>query len=151
MPDETTPLIAPPAPPPPRREVVGLIFMAFSALLFSCMSVLVKLAGKSFPSIQVVLVRSVAQFLLGVCGCLYAGVAPWGPPGLHKGWLVARGTAGATGLMLYFFVCINMNLGDGMTIFFTGPAFTAIFAYISLGEPFTVLDGFATASCLTGV
>lgn len=66
------------------------------------MSVMVKMSGHDFPFQEIVLVRSIVQFALGVGSCVYFGVAPWGPPGLNKAWLVARGTAGATGLALYF-------------------------------------------------
>ncbi|KAJ3158227.1 hypothetical protein HDU86_002936 [Geranomyces michiganensis] len=115
------------------------------------MSVLVKVSGRNFPSLEIVLVRSIVQFSLGVGGCMYVGVKPWGPTQLNKLWLVARGTAGATGLGLYFYTIVNMPLGDGMTIFFTGPAFTSILARITLGEPLTPLDIVATIACLCGV
>ncbi|KAJ3004873.1 hypothetical protein HKX48_001000 [Thoreauomyces humboldtii] len=134
-----------------KREVLGLSFMALSALLFSIMSVLVKVSGKDFPFLEIVLVRSIVQFALGTAACLYVGVKPWGPPGLSKFWLIARGSAGATGLGLFFWTILNMPLGEGMTIFFTGPAFTAIFARITLGEPLTLLDVAATIACLGGV
>ncbi|KAJ3279010.1 hypothetical protein HK104_001852 [Borealophlyctis nickersoniae] len=134
-----------------RSEVVGLSFMALSALLFSLMSVLVKVAGATFPSLQVVLIRSIIQFILGALGCRFVGVSPIGPPELKRGWLVARGAAGATGLALYFFTIIHMPLGDGMTIFFTGPAFTALLAWLTLGEALTVPDIVATMTCLVGV
>ncbi|KAJ3151074.1 hypothetical protein HDU89_002286 [Geranomyces variabilis] len=134
-----------------RRELVGLSFMALSALLFSLMSVLVKVSGHRFPFLEIVLVRSIVQFSLGVGGCVYVGVRPWGPAGFNKLWLIARGTAGATGLGLYFYTIVNMPLGDGMTIFFTGPAFTSILARITLGEPLTPLDIAATLACLCGV
>ncbi|TPX64535.1 hypothetical protein SpCBS45565_g05822 [Spizellomyces sp. 'palustris'] len=149
---ERQPLLDKPATPQEgSKELLGLSFTALSALLFSLMSVLVKLSGASFPFLQIVLVRSIIQFVLGAISCLYLGVAPWGPPTLNRAWLVARGTAGATGLGLYFFTIVNMPLGDGMTIFFTGPAFTAILARVVLGEPLTGPDIFASAACLCGV
>ncbi|KAI8924272.1 hypothetical protein BC831DRAFT_466132, partial [Entophlyctis helioformis] len=134
-----------------RKEVLGLAYMALSALGFSVMSVFVKIAGNTFPSTQVVFVRSVIQLICGVIGCLIVGVEPWGPPAVNKRLLLARGAAGAIGLGFYFFTLINMPLGDGTTIFFIGPAFTAIAAFLFLGEPFTVLDAFASVCCLAGV
>nr|KAJ3419801.1 mannosyltransferase [Polyrhizophydium stewartii] len=177
--DETHPLLAP-APPAPlartgacdvadgtedappgpreaaeaalaRNEVAGLAFMALSALGFSLMSVFVKIAGTTFPSTEVVFVRSVIQMICGIAGCWLVGVAPWGPPTVNRWLLVARGTAGALGLGFYFFTIINMPLGDGTTLFFIGPAITAVMAYLFLGETFTPLDGFALVSCLVGV
>ncbi|KAI8822226.1 uncharacterized protein EV422DRAFT_495087 [Fimicolochytrium jonesii] len=134
-----------------RRELVGLSFMALSALLFSLMSVLVKISGQDFPFLEIVFARSLIQFSCGVVACLALGVMPWGPPTLNKFWLIARGSAGATGLALYFYTIVNMPLGDGMTIFFTGPAFTAVLAWLCLGEPLTRLDIGATVACLAGV
>ncbi|KAI9095874.1 hypothetical protein DFS34DRAFT_705447 [Phlyctochytrium arcticum] len=150
---ERRPLLDKPAPVarPWNKEVLGLACMAVSALLFSLMSVLVKLSGARFPFLQIVLSRSIVQLTLGVISCWLIGVAPWGPPGVNKLWLVARGTAGATGLALYFYTIVNMPLGDGMTIFFTGPAFTAVLARLTLKEPLTSLDMVASLACLSGV
>ncbi|TPX61666.1 hypothetical protein PhCBS80983_g00895 [Powellomyces hirtus] len=154
MDGETEPLLGRPvtaAVVGASREVLGLSFMALSALLFSLMSVLVKLSGNNFPFLEIVLVRSIVQFSLGVGGCIYVGVRPWGPAGFNRLWLIARGTAGATGLGLYFYTIVNMPLGDGMTIFFTGPAFTALLARVTLGEPLKPIDVLATLACLIGV
>ncbi|KAJ3182172.1 hypothetical protein HDU85_003214 [Gaertneriomyces sp. JEL0708] len=133
-----------------NKDVIGLAFMALSALLFSAMSIFVKISGATIPFLQIVLARSLIQFVLGVAGCYYVGVLPWGPKGL-RWWLLARGSAGATGLALYFYTLVNMPLGDGMTIFFTGPAFTAVLAHLTLGEPLTVPDVTASFLCIVGV
>lgn len=36
-------------------------------------------------------------------------------------------------------------------IFFTGPAFTAILAWLTLNEPISILDILATLACMSGV
>lgn len=81
------------------------------------MSILVKQAGLHFPTFEIVLIRSIIQLTLAVLWCLlFLKIHPFGPPGLNKWWLVARGTAGATGLTLFYFVVVNMALGDGMSM-----------------------------------
>ncbi|KAJ3309239.1 hypothetical protein HDV04_006303 [Boothiomyces sp. JEL0838] len=148
--EETQPLL-PDTRQENRNEFIGLVLTAISALMFSLMSVLVKLAGNYFPSIQVVFIRSVIQLVLGVLGCLYLKVEPWGPSTVNRWLLVGRGSAGAIGLGCYFFTLINMPLGDGTTIFFMAPAFTSIAAYFALKEQFMGLDGISVIFCLIGV
>nr|KAJ3419802.1 hypothetical protein HK105_006483 [Polyrhizophydium stewartii] len=88
-----------------RNEVVGLAFMALSALGFSLMSVFVKIAGTTFPSTEVVFVRSVIQMICGIAGCWLVGVAPWA---------------------LFF---INPSITAVMAYFFLGETFTALDAF----------------------
>ncbi|KAJ3370628.1 hypothetical protein GGF31_003942 [Allomyces arbusculus] len=131
-------------------ELAGLICMALSALFFSVMSALVKHAGFSFPTFEVVFARSVIQWMLGVVGCWWVGVPSLGPKEVRT-LLVMRGSAGAVGLGAYFYAIIHMDLGESTVIFFTGPAFTALLAHLVLGEPLTRLDILSIVACLTGV
>ncbi|KAJ3363913.1 hypothetical protein GGF32_003010 [Allomyces javanicus] len=131
-------------------ELAGLICMALSALFFSVMSALVKHAGFSFPTFEVVFARSVIQWTLGVIGCWWVGVPSLGPKEVRT-LLVMRGSAGAIGLGAYFYAIIHMDLGESTVIFFTGPAFTAVLAHLVLGEPLTRLDMVSIVACLTGV
>ncbi|KAJ1340698.1 hypothetical protein BSLG_004792 [Batrachochytrium salamandrivorans] len=124
-----------------KNEILGMACMALSALGFSVMSVLVKMAGKAFPSTQIVFSRSVFQLVCGLLGCSMVGVAPWGPSNVNRWLLVSRGAAGALGLGFYFFTIINMPLGDG----------TTVAAYLFLNEPYTVMDAAASTCCLVGV
>ncbi|KAI9144849.1 hypothetical protein BKA69DRAFT_1108808 [Paraphysoderma sedebokerense] len=133
-----------------HSELFGLLLMSASALFFSSMSALVKFSGLTYPPFEVVLARSLIQFLLGAMGCLVVGVNPFADRDVRL-LLIARGTAGAIGLGLYFWAIINMELADATVIFFTGPAFTTLFAYLALGEPITVLDIICTVLCLGGV
>ncbi|KNE61904.1 hypothetical protein AMAG_07173 [Allomyces macrogynus ATCC 38327] len=131
-------------------ELAGLICMALSALFFSVMSALVKHAGFTFPTFEVVFARSVIQWMLGVIGCWWVGVPSLGPKEVRT-LLVMRGSAGAIGLGAYFYAIIHMDLGESTVIFFTGPAFTALLAHLVLGEPLTRLDILSIVACLTGV
>jgi drug/metabolite transporter (DMT)-like permease len=151
-PTESEPLLPSYSPQPqPKKEFIGLILSATSALLFSIMSVLVKKSGQFYTSFQIVFVRSVLQLVFSFISCQVVGVNPFGPVGLNKLLLYARGFFGATGLAFYFFTLINMPLGDGTTIFFTGPAITSVAAHLILKEPLHRLDVISIVFCLIGV
>ncbi|KAI8896812.1 hypothetical protein BC833DRAFT_621805 [Globomyces pollinis-pini] len=132
-------------------ECLGLMLTALSAILFAVMSVLVKFAGDDFNTAQIVFVRSVIQLSLALVSCYFYQVSPLGPSNVNRLLLIARGTSGAFSLGCYFFTLVNMPLGDGTSIFFMGPAFTSVAAYLVLGEPFMLLDIVSVVSCLTGV
>jgi drug/metabolite transporter (DMT)-like permease len=83
-------------------EIAGLMAMAASALFFSLMTALAKAAGAAFPTLLVVLARSLVQAILGFFTCFFLGVSPWGPKGSR--WaLLSRGLAGSIGLGAYFY------------------------------------------------
>jgi drug/metabolite transporter (DMT)-like permease len=46
---------------------------------------------------------------------------------------------------------IHIDLGEATVLFFTGPAFTTLFARIWLNEPISKLDGLSIIACLSGV
>ncbi|KAJ1926082.1 hypothetical protein IWQ60_004094 [Tieghemiomyces parasiticus] len=134
-----------------RRELVGLGLMTVSALGFSLMSLLVKIAGATFPTLEVVLARSVWQLALGVLIITTVFKKnPLGPPALRP-WLLLRGTTGAVGLACYFYGLTHLPLADATVIFFTGPVFTAILAHFALHERFTHVDRVAATLSMFGI
>ncbi|KAJ2558038.1 hypothetical protein EV175_000995 [Coemansia sp. RSA 1933] len=136
-----------------RDELKGYVFMALSALGFASNSLCVKaLAVAGFPSLEIVFARSVMQLGLGLLGCLYYGISPVG----RGGWsvrrlLVLRGAAGAFGNACFFYAVTKMTLADATVVFFTSPVFSAVFAYVILGEPYGVFDRVASVVCLLGI
>lgn len=95
-----------------NKQTLGLLYTGLSALLFSAMSVLVKQTGQRFPSTQIVFIRSLIQLFLALISSCYLGIDPWGSSNTRT-LLILRGSCGALSLGLYFFVLINMPLGDG--------------------------------------
>lgn len=73
----------------------GVLYMAASALFFSGMSALVKVAGDRLPAPQIVLVRVVITLGLSWWLVRRAGLSPWGT---RRGALVLRGLLGFTAL-----------------------------------------------------
>ncbi|KAI9225230.1 MAG: hypothetical protein DHS80DRAFT_20755 [Piptocephalis tieghemiana] len=131
---------------------LGLGIMTLSALFFSLQSFFVSYGGRRLllPSALLILARSVGQSILalGLAKCLDASVL--GPREV-RGWLVLRGSLGALGLAGFFYSLTHLPLADATVVFFTGPAFTSIFAHLILAEPFSTLDKVAAAICLFGV
>ena len=146
---ETTALLKHPVAPV-KKEMLGLLSMALSAIFFSLMSVLVKVSGTDFPVMQIVFSRSLIQMIAAAIYCICMRMNPFGPCQKRK-LLFFRGLAGSVSLAIYFFVLVNMPLGDGITLFFVNPAFTAVAASIFLNEPFTWMDLSSVIICLAGV
>ncbi|KAG4098276.1 hypothetical protein H8356DRAFT_1672439 [Neocallimastix lanati (nom. inval.)] len=133
-----------------NKEFLGLILMTLSAFAFSTMSLCVKIGNKKYPFFQSVFARSIFQVVGGYVGCKTVKVSPWGHP-KHYLLLICRGAFGAIGMTLFFAGMTYLPLADNTVVFFTGPAITAIIAWIILGEQLTVLDGFLSLLSLFGV
>ncbi|KAI9488932.1 hypothetical protein BDB00DRAFT_845766 [Zychaea mexicana] len=132
-----------------KSEVIGLTLMALCALAFSSMTLFVKLSGASFPSFEIVLFRSVVQTALGLAGCAYIGINPFGNRRIRP-WLVFRGVIGGLALAVNFYSVTHLPLADATVIMYLNPAFTAILAALVLGEPFRWFEGICVTLCLTG-
>ncbi|KAI8384354.1 uncharacterized protein BYT42DRAFT_493442 [Radiomyces spectabilis] len=133
-----------------RKEVLGMLLMVFSALLFTFMTMFVKMGSEMFPSFELVLVRSLIQTLLALGGCAIFRINPLGKPGIRK-WLLFRAIVGAIGLALFFYSLSVLSLSDATVLFFLGPTFTAILASVILNESFTLFDSFCSVLCLVGL
>lgn len=133
-----------------KSETFGLLLSAISAILFSLMSALVKLAGSSFPTSQIVLIRSIIQFLCAFLALMILKKNPWGPIN-DRILLALRGFSGAVSLACYFYMLTHMKLGDGTTVFFVGPVFVIVAARVVLLEKMTWPDIACAVTCLIGI
>jgi drug/metabolite transporter (DMT)-like permease len=106
--------------------------MILAALFFSLMAVLVKLACRRLPSMEVVLARSLLSASLSFMLLLRARAPLLGQ---RRRLLVARGAVGSIALALYFYAIAHLKLADAVTIQYTHPILVAIFAPLFLGEP----------------
>ncbi len=114
-----------------QRIPLGLRYMAGSALFFSLMTVFVKLAGRTIPTMEIVFARSV--FMVGATYLLLrrAGVSPLGN---NRGLLLARGVIGVTALSLFYWAIPRIPLGDATALFYITPIWTAVAAAFILRE-----------------
>jgi drug/metabolite transporter (DMT)-like permease len=126
----------------------GVLYMAASALLFSAMSALVKLAGHRLPAPEIVLVRVVITLILSWVMVRRAGLSPWGT---HRAALALRGLLGFLALSCYYWTLTRLPLADSTTIQQMAPLFTAIGAWLILRERIGPAAGVAIVLGLAGV
>jgi drug/metabolite transporter (DMT)-like permease len=105
--------------------------MALSALGFSTMSVLVKLACRTLPTGEVVLARAVITLVLSFVMVRRAGLSPFG---MQRGKLVVRGLLGFAALSCYYMSLARLQLAEATTLQNMIPVFTALLAWWILGE-----------------
>ena len=126
----------------------GIRAMMLSALAFSVMSALVKVAGERLSSVQITLVRGALTLSLSWWAVRRAGLSPWGN---DRKWLVMRGLLGFGGLHCYYYAVTHLPLADATVIQLSNPLLVAIAAAIFLREPLRRPDVAGIALGLTGV
>lgn len=129
-----------------RSRAVG--YMALSALGFSAMSVLVKLAAREMPTGEIVLARAIITLGLSFWLVRRAGLSPWGT---QRGKLIVRGFLGFSGLAFYYLSLARLPLAEATTLQNTVPVLTALLAWWMLGEQVGWSAAFALACGLGGV
>lgn len=105
--------------------------MVAAALAFSVMSLLVKWAGETMPTMQVVLARSVVVLAIAWGLLRLRGEPRWGR---RRGLLVLRGLLGFVALSCFYYAVIRLPLADATVIQYTNPVFTALLAGVLLAE-----------------
>lgn len=105
--------------------------MILSALWFSVMGVLVKLAGERLPTGEIVLARAVIALVISYVMLNRAGIHIWGH---QKLLLTLRGIFGSLGLYCVFYALTHLPLAEATVIQYMHPIFTAVLAALLLGE-----------------
>ncbi|KAK9759951.1 hypothetical protein K7432_016497 [Basidiobolus ranarum] len=152
---EASPLLARngdflPRPNDRKSEVSGLAAMCFSSFFFSVMAIFVKYSAQTFPSMEIVFIRSIIQFVLAVTMCRYFQVPIFGERGLR--WaLFIRGLFGAVGLAMNYYALTQLYLADATVLFFISPVLTAVLARIFLKEPYGMFESIACLLCTIGL
>jgi drug/metabolite transporter (DMT)-like permease len=126
----------------------GVLYMAASALGFSAMSLLVKLASPRLPTGEIVLARAVLTLVISYVMVRRAGLSPWGT---QRGKLVFRGVLGFGGLSCYYAALARLQLADATILQNTIPLVTAGLAWWLLGERVTRTTAFALGCGIVGV
>jgi drug/metabolite transporter (DMT)-like permease len=112
------------------------------------MSLLVKVAGRALPSMELVLWRGVLTLALSWGALRRAGIAPWGH---DRRLLIARGVLGATALSCFYFSIVHVPLGEATLIQYMNPVFATILAAMFVGERIGVAEVACLAASLAGV
>ena len=117
------------------------------------MSLLVKWAGRSLPSPEIVFFRSLIGVLMVMILMARKRVSFLGG---NKKLLCLRGISGFIALILFFHTLVRLPVGTAVLINYTAPIFAALFGIILLGErpgPFLcsmILVSFAGVYLLIG-
>ena len=106
--------------------------MVARALFFSLMGVCVKQVGTRIPATEVVLARAVVSVVLSWWMLRRAGIAPWGQ---RRGLLIWRGAIGTLALLCVYQALALLPLAAATVLQYSYPTFTALLAWLSLGEP----------------
>jgi drug/metabolite transporter (DMT)-like permease len=126
----------------------GVLYMAASALGFSAMSVLVKVASPRLPTGEIVFARAVVTLVLSYAMVRRAGLSPWGR---QRGALVFRGVLGFCGLTGYYLALARLPLADATTIQNATPLITTVLAWWLLDEQIGWPTAIAIAIGIAGV
>lgn len=127
---------------------LGLRYIALSSLSFSVMSLLVKLAGRTFPVMELVLARALVVTVLAYAHLRRRGRSLRTPA---LGLLLLRGTVGFAALTCFYFAVIHLPLAEATVIHFTNPVFTALVAVPVLKERLRPTEAVLALAGLAGV
>ena len=131
-----------------RERTWGVVYMLVAALGFSLMGLLVKVASSTFPTMEIVFVRSAFMSGITVAALRRDGVSPLG---VDRRTLVLRGIVGAVALSLFYFGIGRLPLGDAVTVQYTAPVWTALTAALLIGERLRPLVLVGAVLSLVGV
>ena len=106
-------------------------FLVGSALAFSLMTVCVKHLDGRLPVAEIVLARSLISLVITWFMLRRVGISPWGH---RKRLLLIRGLLGTAALFCVFEALASLPLAAATILQYTYPTFTAIAAWLLLGE-----------------
>lgn len=127
----------------------AIIFILISALAFTLMSTMVKLAG-NIPTYEKVFFRNLINFIIAIYIVKKNNVSFWGKK-KNRFFLVVRGILGFLGVICNFYAVTKMNLSDATMIFNMTPFFVTLFAVFFLGEKILKIEYFSLVLAFIGV
>ncbi|QFU25446.1 EamA family transporter [Shewanella sp. YLB-09] len=103
-----------------------------SALAFSLMSACVKLvSAHGIPVLEIIAARALVSLGLSYIDVKRKGISMWGH---NRKLLLARGTVGTLALFCVYYSVITLPLAEATLLQYLHPMFTALLAFIFLGE-----------------
>ncbi len=123
--------------------------LVLATLCFSLMSLFARLVGSRIPVVEIVFVRSLVTLGLTLLLLRRIRFTKW--RGKDPKLLVIRGLTGFGALCAFFYSVTHLPLAEATVIHFTHPIFTAILAWLYLGERATARLWGAIALGLTGM
>ena len=121
--------------------------LVVSSVLFGSMAFLVKLATVRLPGPQVAFMRFVVGLIVvGIAGLTFVRLRP-----VNLKSLFLRGFFGGLAVLLFFVAIEKLPVGTATLLNYTAPVFTAIDAWIFLGEAVSIQTFAALGLTLAGV
>lgn len=139
---------APTEEPATASQTSGLVYMAQAAFWFAAMSLFVKLASATLPTMEVVFLRGCLTLTLSALLLWRAGIVPLGQ---RRGLLLLRGVFGSLALVCFYLAVGNLPLAEATVIHQTAPLFTAVVAAWLLRERLEPSVLLSILVCLVGV
>ncbi|BCS88828.1 DMT family transporter [Pseudodesulfovibrio sediminis] len=126
----------------------GMRFMLLGTFLFSIGSLLIKMAGSSIPTMEILWVRGVVG--VGLCWIILrrAGAGMFGQ---RKVMLLLRGLLGFAGLFAEFYAIVHLPLADALVLLFSHPVVVAVFAWFIMGEKISLGGAISIVTTVAGV
>lgn len=128
----------------------GLIFALMSCVMQALSSMGVKQLAGRIPSTQIAAFRLLFYIICASVGLVFYRI-PISVTRKQFPWLLMRVSFGTVGMCLCFYSYQNIPVGDTSAILFTSPIFTGVFAWIILGEKFTLMDAALSVFALVGI
>jgi len=132
------------------KRILGICYLAISAVLFSVMALLVSQLSVNMPSFQIVHIRCTIQFFCALLSCRFYSINFLGPTEKRK-WILLRGSLGFISFSCYYFAISALTLSDATTIFFSAPVYAGLLGYFVLKEPISKVEILCTAGSIVGV
>jgi drug/metabolite transporter (DMT)-like permease len=131
------------------RITTGVRHMLVGAFWFSVMSVLVKIAGRRLPSMEIVFFRGLLTLAMSYAIVKRAGIQP--VLGINRRLLLQRGILGAAALACFLFSLTHLPLGEATLIQYMNPVFAILVAHWWFGERMGRGEWIALGASLVGV
>lgn len=127
----------------------AIIYILISALAFTLMSTVVKLA-KDIPTYEKVFFRNIINLIIAVNILRRDKISFWGEKKNRK-YLVIRGVLGLLGVICNFYAVTQMNLSDASMLFNLTPFFVTLFAVFFLGDKILKVEYISLISAFIAV
>lgn len=127
----------------------AIVYILISALAFTLMSTVVKLA-KDIPTYEKVFFRNIINLIIAVNFLKRDKISFWGEKKNRK-YLVIRGVLGLLGVVCNFYAVTQMNLSDASMLFNLTPFFVTLFAIFFLGERILKIEYISLISAFIAV
>lgn len=117
------------------RPLQGAALLALSALLFSCMGVMIREASATVNNENIVFFRNIVGVFFFLPLLLTKGIKPFKTQRLKSHLM--RTSYGLAAMYCFFYAIAHLPLADAMLFTYSAPVFTPIIAYFWLKEPLT--------------